>query len=346
MKTKRYGYDRPYKTDTPFNYALLLGVSLFLWAGGYLVSAGYPALGRASGAPLWNLVAGMLPNKPFAYLAGMALTAGGGFLIHRANYMLAIIREKTLLPFFLYLLLVSSNPDFFPLNAASPGVFFLIPAFYQLLASYREAGSTRNAFNAAFLIGLGSLFWARILWFLPLFWGGMYQFKAMSLRTFLASLTGVGVVYWFLVGWCVWTSDYAALPRPFAALPRPSLPAADALGGLQTADWLYVLYALFLCSIAIVNIRLHEQEDSLRARRFLSFLSLFFVASFALFLFYRQSAGEFLSVACMPASILLSHFFTVKAGKKKRRLYYGLIFLFILLSLMRSSWISLLNTAT
>lgn len=342
MKTRRYGYDKPYKTDTPFNYALLLGASFFLWSVSYLVSAGYPMQSPPAGAPLWSLVCRMLSDKPLAYLTGLALAAGGAFLIQRANYTLVIIREKTSAPFFLYLLFSASGPGFLPLNSASPGVFCLILAFYQLFTSYREAGSVRNAFNAFFLIGLGSLFWVHILWFLPLFWRGIHQFKAMSRRSFLASLTGLGAVYWFLLGWCVWQSDYAALSRPFASLLKPSAAAA----GLRLTDWIYVLYSAFLSSVAIVHLLLHEQEDSLRARRFLSFLSLFFVGSFALFLFYRQSAAQFLSIACIPASILLSHFFTVNAGKKMFRLYYVLIFLFILLSLMRSPWTSLLNTAT
>ena len=59
--------------------------------------------------------------------------AGGAFLVHRVNYALMLIREKTLLPFLFYALLTSTNPDFFPLKSTSVGVFCLILAFISYL---------------------------------------------------------------------------------------------------------------------------------------------------------------------------------------------------------------------
>ncbi|MDR1555681.1 MAG: DUF6427 family protein [Tannerellaceae bacterium] len=340
MRSRYSGYDKQYKIDTPFNYVLLLGISLFFWLAGYIGSVGYPVQSDASATPLWRLVCRILPDKTITYLVGIWLTVGGAFLIHRANYVLAIIREKTLMPFFLYILFISSNPGFFPLNSTSPAIFCLILAFYQLFTSYHDSGAVRNSFNSAFFIGAGSLFWVHILWFLPICWWGMYNFKVLSLRTFLASLTGVGVIYWFLLGWCVWHLDYTPFTQSFALLPAPGFPLASTL---RLTDWIYVLYAAFLVLISIVHIFLHEHEDSLRTRQYLYFLILFFIASFCLFLLYQQSSDEFLGIICMPFSILLSHFFTVKMGKKMFRLYYVLLFFFIVLSLMRSPWISLLH---
>ena len=66
------------------------------------------------------------------------LMAGGAFLVHRVNYALMLIREKTLLPFLFYALLTSTNPDFFPLKSTSVGVFCLILALYQLFTSYHD----------------------------------------------------------------------------------------------------------------------------------------------------------------------------------------------------------------
>jgi hypothetical protein len=311
---------------------------------GYLTSAGYPvACSDAPAAPLWSIACRILPDKTLACLTGLLLTAAGAFLIHRVNYLRAIIREKSLMPFFLYILFISSNPGFFPLNPVSPAIFCLILAFDQLLTSYHDPGAVRNTFNAAFYIGLASLFWVHILWLLPVFWWGMNTFKVLNLRTFLASLTGVGVIYWLLLGWHVWKSGYAPVRLPFVPLLEPAFPAA---GNLHLTDWICVLYIVFLTSTAIVNILLHENEDSLRTRQFLQFLVLLFAVTSGLFLFYQQSSDEFLAVMCIPVSILVSHFFSVQTGKKMFYLYYVLISVFIILSLMRSPWISLLNTVT
>ncbi|MDR1918932.1 MAG: hypothetical protein LBQ65_04715 [Tannerellaceae bacterium] len=341
MRGRQSSYDKRYSIDTPFNYILLLGASFFFWVAGYLDSVGYPVYSEASAPPLWAFVCRILPNKAITYLIGLLLTLGGAFLIHRANYVLMIIREKTLLPFLLYVLFISTNPSFFPLNSTSLGIFCLILALYQLLTSYHDTGAIQKTFNAAFFIGVGSLLWVHILWFLPIFWWGMYNFKVLNLRTFLASLTGAAVIYWFLLGWCVWTRDYTPFTVPFASLLRAGLP--DDFSSSRLIDWMHILYVAFLTVIGIVNILVHEHDDTLRTRRFLFFLIILAAASSVLFLLYRQSSDEFLDVACMPVSLLVAHFFTVEKGKKRVRLYYVFILLYMLISLIRSSWMSSLN---
>jgi hypothetical protein len=335
MKGNFSGYSKRYSIDTPANYAILTGISLFFWIAGYVDSMGYPVYSDVSATPLWDRVCRLLPNKTVTYLIGFLLLAGGAFLIHRANYMLIIIREKTLMPFLFYLLFISSNANSFPLNSASLGVFCLILAFYQLFTSYHDSQSIRKTFNAAFFIGAGSLLWIHILWFLPVFWWGMYYFKSMSLRTFLASLTGVALVYWFLLGWCVWQHDFTPFSLPFASLLKMTFLNT---GGIRLFDWLSIIYLLFLALITIINIVVHEYDDSLRTRQFLFFLILFGLTSFCLYFLYEQKSDEFLGVTCMPFSILLAHFFTTGKGRKRYWLYYFSVFLFILLTFIRSPW--------
>jgi hypothetical protein len=342
MNRRPFSNRQQYSVDNPVNYTLLLIVSFLFWFAGYRLSAGFPPDAETGPAPLWKLLCRIWTGRAPLYLTGLLLAVGSAFLIHRANYMLMIIREKTLMPFLLYILLISSNPDFFPLNSTSAGIFCLILSFYQLFTSYHDSGAVRKSFNASFFIGIGSLLWVHILWFLPLFWWGMYNFKALTLRTFLSSLTGAGFVYWFLFGWCVLRHDFTPLAATFAPLLNAGLPAG--FDASRLIEWIQILYIAFITTIATVNILLHEYDDSLRTRQYLSFLIMFLAASAALFLFYGQSSGEMLNAACIPASILISHFFTVEKGRKRLWLYYIFMILFILVSFMRSSWMHLLNT--
>jgi hypothetical protein len=320
--------------DVPINYVLLVGMSLFFWVAGYSESAGYPVYSGVSSTPLWATVCRMLPNKAVTYLAGILLLAGGAFLIHRANYMLVIIREKTYMPFLFYLIFISSNLDFFPLNSASLGVFCLILVFYQILTAYHNTNVVPQIYNAALLIGIGSLLWVHILWFVPLFWYGMYSLKSLTVRTFVASLTGLATVYWFLFGWCAWTRDFSFFTVPFASLLKTGFPAFD----LEPVDWLSIGSLLFTGLLAVVNILLHEYEDSLRTRQFLFFTILFGIVSFGLSFVYEQQSTEFLEVSCMPLAILIAHFFTTSKSRWLKWLYYLFMAFFLLLAILRSPW--------
>lgn len=231
--------------------------------------------------------------------------AGGAFLVHRVNYALMLIREKTLLPFLFYALLTSTNPDFFPLKSTSVGVFCLILALYQLFTSYHDPDATDKAYNASLIISIGSLLWIHILWFLPLFWLGMYNFRTLNIRTFVASLFGILTVYWFVFGWCVREWDFTAFTIPFTSLFKIRFLAVLETGII---DWIQIVLVAGLTIIASLNIVTHEYEDNLRTRQFLSFLIVMAIWSFGLFFIYEQSSEEFLEMACVPASILIAHF--------------------------------------
>lgn len=310
----------------------MLCACIFCWVLGYVDSVGYPVYGEVTAPPLWNALCLILPGKFFTYLIGLLLMLGGAFLVHRANYALMLIREKTLLPFLFYALLTSTNPDFFPLKSTSIGVFCLILALYQLFTAYHDHGAADKAYNVGLIISVGSLLWIHIIWFIPLFWVGMYNFRTLNIKTFIASLLGISTVYWFVFGWCVWQRDFTAFTIPFASLFKIRLLTILSAG---IADWVQIISMTVLTVVASVNILTHEYEDNLRTRQFLFFLIAMAIWSFGLFFIYEQSSEEFLEMACVPASILIAHFFTVKRGKYVFWFFHVSVALFIALLIIR-----------
>ena len=312
MRGTTYYNSRRYTIGTPATHLYMACACIFCWVAGYVHSVGYPVYAEVTAPPLWNAICKVLPGKLLTYLIGFVLMAGGAFMVHRANYALVLIREKTWLPFLMYALLTSTNPDFFPLKSTSVGVFCLILALYQLFISYHNTDATDNAFNASLIIGVGSLLWVHILWFIPLFWFGMYCFRSLSIRMFIASLLGVATVYWFVLGWCVWQHDFTPFTIPFASLFKIRFLMIE---GTNAVDWISITCVAALTLVAAINTLTHEHEDSLRSRQYLSFLIAMTIWSFGLFFIYEQSSEEFMEMACVPASILIAHFFTVKRGK-------------------------------
>lgn len=325
-------YSRRQSISGPATFTCTLLACIACWVVSFLYSVGYPVYGEVAATPLWNAICQVLPGKAFTYTMGILLMFGGAFLLHRANYALMLIREKTLLPFLFYVLFISTNPDFLPLKSTSLGVFCLILAIYQLFTSYHDPQARSNAYNAALLIGVGSLLWIHILWFIPLFWLGMYNFRSLSPRTFMASVMGVGTVYWFLFGWCVWQRDFTPFTIPFATLFKVRFLAS---GGISLLDWIPIATVGLLTAASSVNIMIHEHEDNLRTRQFLSFFILMAGWAFGLYFLYEQVSEEFLETACVPAAILLAHFFTVMRNKFIFGLFYSTLVLFIALLFIR-----------
>ncbi len=327
-----YHYTRRFNLSGTTTFVVVLLGCIVCWVASYLESVGYPVYGEVAAPPLWNAICRALPGKAFTYLIGMLLMFGGAFLLHRANYILVLIREKTLLPFLFFVLFISTNPDFLPLKSTTLGVFCLVLAIYQLFTSYHNPEATGKAYNAALLIGIGSLLWIHILWFIPLFWIGMYNFRSLSLRTFLASLLGVSTVYWFLLAWCIWFRDFTPFTIPFAALFKTNFLFFTEI---SIAEWIGLGGVILLTAVSTVNIVTHEYEDVLRTRQFLYFLITMTVWAFALYLLYAQASEEFMETACIPMSILIAHFFTVVRNKIAFWTFYSTIALYIALLFLR-----------
>ena len=310
----------------------ILAGCLACWGACYVRSMGYPIQEEAGTPLIWQFLSRQFSSVTQAYIIGFVLMSGGAFLVHRANYALMLIREKTFLPILIYVLLVSTNEDFLPLKATSFGVFFTILAIYELFTAYHDAHNRRNIFNAALLISLGSLIWVHILWLIPLLWYGMYLFRVLSFRTFLATLLAPAAIYWIVGVYALGQQDLGLFTQPFESLFtfHPLRITGNTLW-----DWIAIGYLIGLTLLASIHILTHEYEDNLRTREFLAFLILLSLSSFALYFLYEQSSEEFLQIACFPASILIAHLFTVVRNRWTQGLFHFTNLLFIILFILR-----------
>lgn len=322
LLNRRHILDRPGITL----YVLL--VCFLCWIAGYVVSLGYPVVENPAATPLWHTICRILPDKTYTYLIGCVLMMGGAFLLHRANYILVLIRDKTLLPFLLYILFLSTNPNFFPLKSTTVAVFCLILAIYLLFSAYHNPEATGLAYKTGLIIGMGSLFWIYTLWFVPLIWSGMYRFRTWNKQTFAASLMGLVTIYWFVLGWCVWQNNFTPFTIPFASLQDIQFLT---LSSINLWEGISLFYIIILVLLASLNIITHEHEDNLRTRQFLYFLMFFVVWAFIPLFLYEPSAEEFLHIAIIPTSILIAHFFSARRNRYTFWLFHFTVIFFALL---------------
>jgi hypothetical protein len=304
-------------------------VCLICWALGYYYSLGYPLEAKANTTLPWRYLCARQTDGTVIYLIGILVLLYTAILLQRANYHMVFIRQSTNLPFLIFFLLGSTNMDLMPIYPASIAMLFLIFALFDLFKSGQRMESGR-AFNAAVLIGVGSLLWVHVLWFLPLYWYGMYKFKLLYSKTFLSSLLGVATIYWCILGWCVWRHDFTLLSDLFRQLAAIDVSFPQNI--LNNIRWLSVLGAFGLLLISFVYIRLHESESSLRTRQTLSFMLVFAVYTFVLlFLYNRLYFSGFLYFFYLPLTMLFAYMFSNKHGIVMFLLYYGiLVFLFLL----------------
>ena len=105
---------------------------------------------------------------------------------------------------------------FLPVCRFAPLTFLI--AISQLFSSYESPYPAGSIFHAFFFIGLGSLLFPQLLYFVPLFYLGMISFRSLSLKSFFAGLTGLCVPYWLFFGYAFYYDKMNLFYHPLQEL--------------------------------------------------------------------------------------------------------------------------------
>jgi len=324
---------RWYSSTLP-NLIFTLLICVACWYIGYNYWLGFPIKTGSGTSILWNAICGFLTDKDYAYLAGFILLMLAAILLQLFNFRFVFFRGKTILPFLLFLLFNSLNPVFFPVRPVSIAIFLIIFAMFELFGSYQNPIASGRMFNMMFYICVGSLFWPYLLWFIPVFWIGMYQFRILNVRTFTATLIGLFTFFWFMLGWCIWKHDWSVLINMVQCLSDIHIVFT---GESWLTKWARPLCFFFFMIFLLFYISSQDTESSIRTRHFLSFLFSFGFFSFFLSLFYAFTFVDFECVCYLSASLIASYAFSKKYGIASLLLYY-LIVAGLIILLFVSLW--------
>jgi hypothetical protein len=183
------------------------------------------------------------------------------------------------------------------------------------------------------LIGFAGLWMPQILWLVPLVWIGMYQFQALTTRSWLASLIGILIMYWFVLAWCIWAHDYSMFTSIYASLTDFELFAI-----LRSFRYYYIGFLVIICLlfVAFFHIKTDAINNRVRVRLLLSFLlNMSFWVLALISLYGRSSTDSLLAVLFLPVSMLMAYFFESMHKRIRFMLYYFVLSLSVLSFLFR-----------
>ncbi len=271
-------------------------------------SAGVP---EAQGYSLWRLL-GLPALPPLALLAAgylcYCLTA---WLLIVLNNTYAIIRMRASVQTTVFILLVAVCPTLHPLHAGNVAALSLLPALYFLFGSYQRKQPAANMFHAFVFLGLGSLAFPQLTYLVPVCWIGAYNFKALQPKSFVASLLGWSLPYWFLLGHAYWHGQMELFYAPFIELARFTLPAQNwPLHELATLG-----YLLVLLTVSAAHCMVAGYEDKIRTRSYLHFLIFVcFVLLLGIVLQPPQTVN-LLPLLLAAGSVLAGHLFVLTSSR-------------------------------
>ncbi|MDR2681009.1 MAG: hypothetical protein LBC47_09395 [Tannerella sp.] len=320
-------------SDSRLSMMLTVAACLLCWVLCYEYSTGFSSETDDTTMPLWALAGRFFNNRLFAYSAGLFMAVTVSCVIQRVCDMEMLIGKRTRLPFMLLLLLISTNVEVLPVKEVTIVSVCLVFALYGFFKSYQSPEATGIFFNMGVLTGFAGLFMPQILWFIPLLWMGMYRFRSLKLRSFMALLTGVFIVYWIVSAWCMWKHDYDMFVSLYKGLANFKILSAETFQYYRTG--LYVFILLFILSF--FHVRMNVPNSGVRIRRTLSFLLDMSVWLLILILLYGEDSDSLRMLLYIPSSVLIAYFLE-NIRRRLRFVLYYLMLLSWLASFMLRLW--------
>ena len=311
-------------SDWPFLLATFL-VCLLCWSAGYYSSIGFPLTENDAIVPLWGKLIKLLSNRFFVYFVGFLLVILIAFVLNRINDIEMLIPERTLLIGMFLVLFLSTNVGFLPFSEKTVVLLCFVFLIHELFNAYQSPESTGKFFNIGVLIGFSGLFMPQVLWLIPFIWIGMYQFYSLSFRSFFAYLIGVLIIYWLVLGWCVWVNDFSMFVSLFNSLMDFEL--FSVFLSFQYYHFSFVLIIILLIASFFI-IKIDTVNNRVRVRQMLSFLLYLSMGLVALILLYGNEIDSFLTILYLPFSVVLAYFFENLGRRFKFSLYFAVLILF------------------
>ncbi|MDR3129815.1 MAG: hypothetical protein LBU03_06220 [Tannerellaceae bacterium] len=313
MRRTTHPGNKLFRIDKNWVYGYVLLLCFACWVGAYMVSMGIPVM--EEGTPLWKSTQSLLSGKTAIYVVGimtMMICAG---VVLRTSHRMFMMREQTLLPLVICILLLTTRECFIPLGPGGIGALCLAISICTLLSSYHNMESAKEAYLAGFIVGIGSLFWGCMLWFFPLIWIVLYRFLSLTGKTFAASLLGIGSVYWMVWGVCIVIGNYDLLLQPLTALLDIH---PFSLRGMRWTEWCSIGCCILFSTVAVVCTIRRRLGENRRTQSFYLFLLQYAILILLLpSLYPSPTAQEILQCLCIPAAIFLADFFTIDRERWK-----------------------------
>jgi hypothetical protein len=229
-------------------------------------------------------------------------------LIYVLNNKFTIIRTRTLLPVFIYLLLISvwHQTHYFVFAHFTLALFCLsLLVFFKM---YRNSRSAEQAFLGTFLIAAGSLIMKPLILFIPVCWLNFIYYNCFSLRTFLASLFGA------LVPWSIFLAlNFLLQPDNlwFAAIFE-SFVIQPVFFERPAGELIYIGTLMLVSIIFIAEMFVLMRKDLLQSRAKLNIIFFFGLSAAVFALFFQNQYYVFMPFVAFAFAVLFSHPLTLK----------------------------------
>lgn len=276
----------------------------------------------AIAAVLWYLSG--LTVTPLYLSFGMAVIST--LIMMEINNGNALIRIYSRTVSSSFLLMLTAATFLLPnISAIAAGFCYVLFCMFFFRA-YQEKTSPGKVFHAFLYLGITSIFFIQILFFVPVLWLLMtFNLMAMSHRNFWASIVGLLTPYWFTIPFWLLTKDFYAIVNHFSqiAVFQPLLHYEH----LSIPQIVTFAFVVVVAIIGIVHFVRKSFLDKIRTRMLYTFF-IVMTLLIVVFMILQPQHFEFLLVLLIVhVSPLIAHYLSLTNTRLTNITFFVLVIL-------------------
>jgi hypothetical protein len=201
-------------------------------------------------------------------------------------------------------------------------------AIRQIMDSYRIQGVAYNFFDAGILIGIGSLFYANLIWFGLLVFIGIYLLRSGNFKEIAIAVVGLVTPYILAFGvYYVLGKD----AKYFISLIEYNLFQKPSDYVFTRLTLTVVFFAGVITFISISYLLNSMNVKKIKSRKTFSLLVWLFVICLGIYIFIPSVSVEIIYITGIPVSYFLTHYFIFSKNKMVTGILFTMFFLLIIL---------------
>ena len=276
---------------------------------------------------VWYL-GGLVENQLYLQLAFLCVSA---YLMIEINNSNALIRIYSRMVSCSFLALTSMATFLFPSLRESIVQLCFITSYTIIFHIYQDKDSPGQIFYAFLCLGIASVLFIQVLYFVPLLWLLIgFKMMAFSFRMFFASIVGLITPYWFLAPLSFFTGHFDSLVEHIT-----SIASFQPLFQYQRFnDHHYITFA-FVCLVAIIGMvhyLRNSHMDKIRTQMIYELLMWMNLLTVVFIILQPQHYEILLGMMIVNTSPFIGHFLALTHTRLTNVTFYLLIFLILFIT--------------
>ena len=319
-----------FKSSYLSQYILLIIIGIVIWIKAFITPHEIPESGIVM--PFYNLIFYCFNNiKWLAVLIAFLLLYLESLILNKILTDNNIVPKTTLVPAFIYLLLMSWSPFATYLNPVLIANLFLLLLLNNLFKIFRQHDAFRSVFKVGFFIAIASFFYFPAIFIFILVFATLIVFRVLKWREWVISLIGVIIPYIFLIVYYFWFDKlepaFDNYVDFFSTYPELNFKC----NFLTYSIW---IIALILLIISLLHIFVKINEKNISIRKKLVLIIYFFVIAIIIFFYNLEPVLINNSIIIIPISALIAVFLS----EIKKTFWLELIFILLIVIIILNNY--------